>query len=291
MMPFFKRKEAFMKKTILLCALAGMFTAMFFSCGDKGTDSNNNQTKNTLNSISGTVTDSVTGRPISNAMVYLRSSAGLILDSIATDVMGSYAILGITGSSLSLRATANKFITKNTAVAAADTSALTINVKLVMSIDETEVGKWFGAIGAIHVKNTIDFNGEKIFADFSGADSTFALITRDTTRAGTPLISDTTLVLTGVWKLNAPQDSVLLVCDTCRIIDTTLNTLVPRSVRGEIIPVFIDIANNPDDGYVEWQIRLTDFLPIAPLMGLNLSPADAGLLSGTIIALAKMSQE
>ena len=280
-----------MKKTILLYALASLFTAMFFSCGDKGTDSNKNQTKNTLNSISGVVTDSVTGRPISNAMVYLRSSAGLVLDSIATDVMGSYAILGITGSSLSLRVTANKFITKNATVAAVDTSALTINVNLVMSIDETEVGKWFGTIDSIKIPKVINFNGEKIFADFSGADSTFALITRDITRAATPLISDTTLVLTGVWKLNAPKDSVLLACDTCRIIDTTLNALVGRSVRGQIIPVFINIANNPDDGFIEWQIRLTDFLPIAPLIGLNLPASDVGFLSSTIIVLAKTSQE
>jgi len=193
-----------MKKTILLCALAGMFTAVFFSCGQK--------------------------------------SAG----------------------------------PKNSGPAALDT---------------TVVGKWYGAIGAIKIPTVINFNGEKIFVNISGPDSTFALITRDTTRAATPFISDTTLVLSGVWKLNAPKDSVLLVCDTCRIIDTTLNTLVGRSVRGQIIPVFINIANNPDDGYIEWQIRLTDFLPIAPLMGLNLSPADAGLLSGTIIALAKMSQE
>jgi hypothetical protein len=160
-----------------------------------------------------------------------------------------------------------------------------------VSLDATVVGTWQGAIGAIHLQNVIDFNGEKIFVNISSGDSTFALITRDTTRAATPFIHDTTLDLTGSWSLNAQKDSILLLCDSCRIIDTTLNTLVPRLVRGQIIPVFVNIARNNDDGYIEWQIVLTDFLPIAPLMGLNIPASSAGLLSGTIIVLAKMSQE
>ena len=160
------------------------------------------------------------------------------------------------------------------------------------ALDTSVNGKWQGAIGAIHMQTPVfNFNGEKIFVNISSSDSTFALITRDTTRAATLLIFDTTLVLTGSWRLNAPKDSALLLCDTCRIIDTTLNTLVPRLVRGQIIPVFVNIARNTDDGYIEWQIRLTDFLPIAPLMGLNIPASSAGLLSGTIIVLAKMSQE
>jgi hypothetical protein len=159
------------------------------------------------------------------------------------------------------------------------------------ALDTSVNGQWQGAIGAIKIPNTINFNGEKIFANFPSGNSTFALITRDTTRAATPLILDTTLVLTGSWTLNALKDSALLVCDTCRIIDTTLNALVPRIVRGQIIPVFINIARNSFDGYIEWQISLTDFLPIAPLMGLNIPASSAGLLSGTIIVLAKMSQE
>jgi plastocyanin len=159
------------------------------------------------------------------------------------------------------------------------------------TLDTIIIGKWQGAIGAIKIPNTINFNGEKIFVNISSSDSTFALITRDTTRAATPLIFDTTLVLTGSWRLNAPKDSALLLCDTCRIIDTTLNALVPRLVRGQIIPVFVNIARNNDDGYIEWQIALTDFLPIAPLMGLNLNGVDPNLFSGTIIVLAKMLQE
>src|ERR1700690_1045413 len=105
MMPFIKRKEAFMKKTILLYALASMFTAVFFSCGEKG-----------ANPKSGPA-----------------------------------------------------------------------------ALDTTVVGKWYGAIGAIKIPTVINFNGEKIFVNISGADSAFALITRDTTRTATPLISDTTL--------------------------------------------------------------------------------------------------
>lgn len=161
------------------------------------------------------------------------------------------------------------------------------------TLDTSVKGKWQGAIGGIHIqflKDTINFNGEKIFVHFSGGDSSFALITCDTTRAATPLISDTTLVLTGSWRVNAPKDTALLLCDTCRIIDTTLNTLVPRLVRGQRIPVFIDIARNPDDGFIEWNVKLNDLLPIAPLMGLNFT-ADPRLFANTKIVLAKMSQE
>lgn len=157
-----------------------------------------------------------------------------------------------------------------------------------LALDTTVVGTWQGAMGAIQL---IHFNGEKIFAHFSSGDSTFYLITRDTTRAATPVILDTTLVLNGAWRLNAPKDSVLLLLDTCRIIDTTLNVLVPRLVRGQIIPVFINIARNPDDGYIEWQIALTDFVPLAPLLGLDLSNAPLSVLQVIKVVLAKMSQE
>jgi hypothetical protein len=167
----------------------------------------------------------------------------------------------------------------------------TISNNGAKALDTSVNGKWQGTILAIKIPKVINFNGEKIFVNFSGSDSTFALITRDTTRAATLFIADTTLVLTGSWRLNAPKDSVLLLCDTCRIIDTTLNVLVPRLVRGQTIPVFITIAKNPDDGLIEWQIALTDFLPIAPLMGLNLNGVDPNLFSGTIIVLAKTSQE
>ncbi len=142
-----------------------------------------------------------------------------------------------------------------------------------LALDTTVVGTWQGAMGAIQL---IHFNGEKIFAHFSSGDSYhFHSYTRDTTRAATPVILDTTLALNGAWRLNALKDSVLLLCDTCRIIDTTLNILVPRLVRGQTIPVFITIAKNPDDGYIEWQIALTDFVPLAPLLGLDLSNAPA----------------
>ena len=161
-----------------------------------------------------------------------------------------------------------------------------------LALDTTVAGTWQGAIGEIHLQNpVIDFNGEKIFVHFSGGNSTFSLITRDSTRFTIPHISDTTLVLTGAWSYNTPKDSVLLVCDTCRIVDTTLNLLVPRQVRGQRIPVFKNIAKNSYDGYIEWEIQLRDFLPIAPLLGLNISTVDPQYFAGTIIVLAKMSQE
>jgi hypothetical protein len=154
-------------------------------------------------------------------------------------------------------------------------------------LDTSVNGQWHGEMGAIQM---VHFNGEKIFAHFSG-DSTFSLITRDTTRVATPGIFDTTLVLNGTWRLNTPKDSVLLLLDTCRIIDTTQNMLVPRLVRGQTIPVFVSIAKNPDDGYIEWQIVLTDFVPLAPLLGLDLSNVPKSLLQVIKIVLAKTSQE
>jgi hypothetical protein len=154
-------------------------------------------------------------------------------------------------------------------------------------LDTSVNGKWQGEIGAIQL---VHFNGEKIFAHFSG-DSTFSLITRDTTRAATPRILDTMLVLTGTWRLTPPKDSVLLLLDTCTIIDTALNILVPRSVRGQTVPVFISIAKNPDDGYIEWQIALTDFVPLAPLLGLDLSNVPVSILQVIKVVLAKTSQE
>ena len=154
------------------------------------------------------------------------------------------------------------------------------------ALDLTVVGKWDGVLGAIPL---IHFNGETIFASFSGADSTFTLITRDPTRGTALPIKDTTLVLSGTWRLNAPKDSVLLFCDTSSVIDTAQNILRPQAVRGQIVPVSIkSIANS--NGHIYWTIVMTDFLPLAPLLNINIPDVEKPLLQAVSLILEKISQ-
>ncbi|HEX7511013.1 MAG TPA: hypothetical protein VF335_06915 [Chitinivibrionales bacterium] len=95
------------------------------------------------------------------------------------------------------------------------------------ALDTTVIGAWRGAIGAIPMLN---FTGEKIFLSVSRPDSSFRLITRDTTRAAMQVIKDTMVVLTGAWRINGSKDSILLLCDSCRVVDTALNVLSQRNV-------------------------------------------------------------
>jgi hypothetical protein len=153
------------------------------------------------------------------------------------------------------------------------------------ALDMTVVGKWQGAIGAI---SAIHFNGSKIFANFFGGDSSFSLITRDTTRGATPVIKDTTLVLTGSWRLNAVKDTILLASETCRVVDTTTNDLSQRHVQGQIIPIPVNIAEQ--NGSIIWKVPLTALVPLAPLIGLDLSGVPQSVLQVIIIELEKKSQ-
>jgi hypothetical protein len=152
-------------------------------------------------------------------------------------------------------------------------------------LDLSVVGNWEGAMGAIPL---IHFTGERIFANLSGRDSTFVLITRDPTKDTTSAIKDTTLVMTGNWTLNAGKDSVLLAPHSCRIIDTATNTLRSR-VIDQTIPVFIKIAKDAS-GVINWDIAMSDFLPLAPLLGLNLPPLSPSVWQAVRIILEKMSQ-
>lgn len=165
------------------------------------------------------------------------------------------------------------------------------------SLDTSIAGLWHGAIGAISLENTqgqkvVDFKGDKISVAISPGDSSFFLVTRDTTRGDSFTIKDTTLILSGGWLLNAQKDSILLLCDSCRVVDTTLNILSPRQVQGQVIPVATPIERQPD-GTVLWHVCLYDLSPLMPYIGLNLSgiPPDMlkTLLSGTIIDLEKTS--
>lgn len=158
--------------------------------------------------------------------------------------------------------------------------------------DTSAVGDWYGFMIPIHLSGIMEFNGAKIFVDISKTDSLFSLVTLDTTRDTTknPSIKDTSLVLTGAWKLNATQDSILLICDTGRIIDTTLDSLSPREVKGRIIPMAINISDNPSSGDVEWEVPLTEMVPLAPLLGMDLSGVNSSILDAVIIVMIKVKQ-
>jgi hypothetical protein len=159
----------------------------------------------------------------------------------------------------------------------------------VSGLDTSVVGNWYGMMPPIPL---MKFNGAKIFVDISKTDSVFSLVTFDTTRDTTknPAIKDTSLILTGTWKLNAANDSILLKCDTGRIIDTTLNILSPRAVRGQIIPMVIDISKNPSTGDIEWSVPLTEMVPLAPFLGLDLSSIPVSILQLVTITLVKVQQ-
>ena len=149
--------------------------------------------------------------------------------------------------------------------------------------DAPAIGIWTGDIPPIPGV----VSGVDIFANIKGPDSSFLLTGRDPSRGTAAPIKDTTLVLEGKWRLNSIRDTILLICDTCRIIDTAQGLLVPRMVRGEIIPVNIDINTNPGNGAVEWKIRLSDFVPLAPLLGIDLSNLSTDFLGRISIILTK----
>jgi hypothetical protein len=156
-------------------------------------------------------------------------------------------------------------------------------------LDLSVVGNWEGLMPGISL---INFDGAKIFVDISKTDSVFSLVTLDPAKDTTknPAIKDTSLVLTGVWKLNMNKDSILLICDTGRIIDTTQNILAPREVRGLVIPMAIAISKNSSTGDIEWVVGFTELVPIGPMLGLDLSSYPSSLLEVLTVTLAKKKQ-
>ncbi|MBN1129409.1 MAG: hypothetical protein JXA71_10505 [Chitinispirillaceae bacterium] len=153
-------------------------------------------------------------------------------------------------------------------------------------MDTSVVGYWEGVMEPITL---MGFKGASIFNHIR-ADSTFLLVTLDTSRSDTSRIKDTTLYLAGKWRLNEPKDSILLLPDTCRIIDTAQNILVPRAVSGETIPMFVFIIKNDATGQIEWTVFGTDLVPLGPLLGIDLSGVPTDLLKIITIALYKRRQ-
>jgi hypothetical protein len=152
-------------------------------------------------------------------------------------------------------------------------------------MDTSVIGLWEGMIEALVPFN---FDGTRIFTRISKPDSSFTLVslTLDTANS----IQDTILDMAGAWRMNAPQDSILLLPDTCGIIDTTTHSLVPREVRGVTIPMPVDIKTNSSTGIIEWTVSFADLIPMAPLLGIDLSGIPVNMLVGQKMTLFKRSQ-
>jgi hypothetical protein len=152
-------------------------------------------------------------------------------------------------------------------------------------MDTSVIGYWEGMLGELSM---FGFDGARIYTRIKKTDSSFQLISLTLDTAST--IRDTTLIMAGKWRLNTPKDSILLLPDTCRIIDTTLDSLVPRDVKGTIIPLPIQISRNSSTGDIEWMVSFADMVPVAPLLGINLSGIDPRWLKDSKITMFKRSQ-
>jgi len=153
-------------------------------------------------------------------------------------------------------------------------------------MDTSVIGYWEGRIDPVFV-----FDGMRFFTRISGSDSTFRLVSLSLDTASTS--SDTTLDMAGKWRMNSVRDSILLLPDTCRIIDTAKNILVPREVKGSIIPLPVAISKNSTTGDIEWAMSFAELIPIAPLLGIDLSGFPSEVLAGfknSRITLFKRSQ-
>jgi hypothetical protein len=153
--------------------------------------------------------------------------------------------------------------------------------------DNPIVGIWQGAISPIG--SPANFDGALVFITIS-KDSTFAVVARDTMNVLSPAIKDTILLLGGTWGLTNTKDSILLHCSSCRVVDTSTNTLNERYFNGQIIPIPITIGTV--NGKTMWEPSVGDLMPLVPLLGLDISginPVLLGALKKTLIYLEKKS--
>jgi hypothetical protein len=136
------------------------------------------------------------------------------------------------------------------------------------------VGSWLGGIGGQQLMGllprdiliNVKINNDK--------DSSYSLIT--TYSPGT----DTSMKHLGSWHLNAKGDSIILVGSNCQVIDTTQKKLVTRDC-GQPIPIYINIQNN------SWKVLLTDLLPVASTLQINLTGPMAELAKNFVITLSR----
>lgn len=243
----------------------------------------------------------ITAQPQAQTVPYGASATFSVAASGATTVsfqwkkngtdIGGATSASFTIVSATLEDTATYTVVVSTSAGSVTSLPAVLSV-IIPPLDLTVVGKWEGAMAAIPY---MQFNGAQIFAAFRNIDSTFRLVTRDATRGQTLPIKDTTLILTGTWTIvkardASTKDSVLLKCDSGMIVDTALKALVPRDVKGQVIPVCISIARNSQNQNIEWTVALTDLVPLAPMMGLNLSGVPTSLLKLISVVLVKKSQ-
>jgi hypothetical protein len=149
-----------------------------------------------------------------------------------------------------------------------------------IKVDKVIPGKWHGAFGLL-------VPGIKIFATIdSSLDSTFTLVTRDTARDTTKPFKDTTLILTGTWRLKPAMDTIVLTSsDSFKIIDTARAELVTKAATNPRIPIKADISEN--SGIYTWNIFFPDLLPVAGMLGITIPPNFD--LSGISIELEKIT--
>jgi hypothetical protein len=120
------------------------------------------------------------------------------------------------------------------------------------------IGLWQGSLGDETLRKILP---KDILIDVkinNDADSTYSLIS--TYAPGT----DTSLKHLGTWHFNSKGDSIILVGNDCRVIDTIQKQLVVRECSAQI-PIYINIQNTT------WKVLLTDLLPIASALSIDVS--------------------
>ncbi len=124
-------------------------------------------------------------------------------------------------------------------------------------IENSCIGSWQGGIGGEQLMGLLP---RDILIDVkinNDKDSTYSLIA---TYEGI----DTSMKHLGSWHLNSTGDSIILVGNDCQVIDTTQNKMVTREC-GPPIPIYINIQNNA------WKVWMTDLLPVAETLQINLT--------------------
>jgi hypothetical protein len=209
-------------------------------------------------SITGTVTDSVAATPIVGAKVYLRTTGGgggTLLDSAITVANGSYTIMNVqTGIARTLNAQASSFIAKNTAVTVPDTTAMTVNIKLVKILFGSITGTVTDSVAATPIA------GAKVYLRTTGGGGTI-LDSAITAANGSYTIAN---VQSGVARTLRVQDSGYVTKNTTvTVVGTAALTVNVQLIKSQ---VSISSANarglpaNPDFGVARsGLLRLNNF--------------------------------
>jgi hypothetical protein len=145
-------------------------------------------------------------------------------------------------------------------------------------LDTTVVGVWEGTSLAVPAPIApVNIKSFLISTRISKADSAFILTVRDTSQNDS-IAKDTTLILIGTWKMNAANDSILLNCNTGRIMDSTkiFHAISPNQTVNPI-PLKTNIINDSEKGYIVWTLTFLDLKPFLPLLGITSAIPDNSL--------------